>query len=329
MGKGKIDFIMTWVDGNDEDWLKEKSKFAASKLEDDRNIRFRNWDNLEYWFRGVENFAPWVNKIYFVTWGHIPDWLNTDHPKLEVVNHKDFIPEKNLPTFSSHTIELNLHRIDGLSEQFVYFNDDIFITNKLKPEDFFKDGLPRDNCVLNAITPRIGEFSPILNKTVSIINKNFSKKDCIKKNFFKWFNLKYGKLLIRTMCMLPWKYFTGFYNPHLAVAYKKETFEEVWAKEHEVLERTCSNKFRNNEDVNQYIFRYWRLVKGEFSPSKSLGRSMRIEDNNENIINAITQRKYKLICINDAEFIGDFESAKQDIIKALDFILPKKSSYEL
>ena len=69
-------------------------------------------------------------------------WLNTENPKLTVVNHKDYIPEEYLPTFSSHPIELNLHRIKGLSEQFVYFNDDTFIINAMQPEDFFKKGLP-------------------------------------------------------------------------------------------------------------------------------------------------------------------------------------------
>ena len=95
----------------------------------------------------LKNFAPWVNHIYFVTWGHIPSWLNTDHPKLTVVKHEDYIPKQYLPTFSSHPIELNMHRIRGLSEQFVYFNDDTFIINKMEPEDFFRNGLPRDYCI--------------------------------------------------------------------------------------------------------------------------------------------------------------------------------------
>lgn len=99
---------------------------------------------LRYWFRGVEKFAPWVNKIFFVTYGHMPKWLNIDHPKLVVVKHEDFIPSQYLPTFNSQLIEFNFCYIKDLSERFVYFNDDMFLLNDVSPERFFKDGLPCD-----------------------------------------------------------------------------------------------------------------------------------------------------------------------------------------
>ena len=83
-------------------------------------------DNLQYWFRGVGKFAPWVNRIHFITYGHLPPWLNVDHPKINIVRHTDYIPKKYLPTFNSHVIELNIHRIEGLANCFVYFNDDTF-----------------------------------------------------------------------------------------------------------------------------------------------------------------------------------------------------------
>lgn len=95
-GKQEIDFVITWVDGSDDRWQKEKQEtrkhLGIVADVDDRKERYRDWDNLQYWFRGVEKYAPWVRKIHFVTWGHLPKWLNTDHPKLRVVNHEDFIP---------------------------------------------------------------------------------------------------------------------------------------------------------------------------------------------------------------------------------------------
>src|SRR5699024_690064 len=139
-----IDFVICWVDGGDPDWLKEKKRYSHDNNNDDRDIRYREWGIIKYWFRGVEKFAPWVNKIHFVTWGHTPSWLNVKHPKLNIVKHEDYIPSKYLPTFSSRPIELNLHRIKGLSEQFVFFNDDMFLLKPVKKEDFFKNGLPRD-----------------------------------------------------------------------------------------------------------------------------------------------------------------------------------------
>ena len=112
-----IDFVITWVDGSDPAWQQEKRKTLEAcglkSAADDRKERYRDWNNLQYWFRGVEQFAPWVRKVHFVTWGHLPEWLNTSAPKLNIVNHEDFIPEEFRPTFNSHTIEWNLHRIQG------------------------------------------------------------------------------------------------------------------------------------------------------------------------------------------------------------------------
>ena len=90
-----------------------------------------------WWFRAVEKFAPWVNKIHFVTYGHLPKWLNIDNPKLNIAKHSDFIPQKYLPTFSSFPIEVNLHRIKGLAERFVYFNDDMFLLKTSKKRIIF------------------------------------------------------------------------------------------------------------------------------------------------------------------------------------------------
>ena len=140
----KIDFVITWVDGSDKKWLEEKRKYDNSIDVDDSINRYRDWDNLKYWFRGVEKFAPWVNKIYFITYGHLPKFLNTSHEKLVIVNHEDFIDKKNLPLFNSNAIEFNLKNINDLSENFVLFSDDVFILDKVKTTDFFKNDLPCD-----------------------------------------------------------------------------------------------------------------------------------------------------------------------------------------
>lgn len=83
----KIDFVIAWVDGNDPEWRREKSDrisgISGFDRVDDREERYRDWDNLHYWFRGVEKFAPWVRKIHLVTWGHIPHWLNIEISQTE------------------------------------------------------------------------------------------------------------------------------------------------------------------------------------------------------------------------------------------------------
>ncbi len=330
VSKSRIDFVIPWVDGGDPEWIREKNKYAGivTAVDDDRDIRYRDWDTLRYWFRGVERFAPWVDTVHFVTCGHLPAWLNTEHPKLHIVCHRDYIPEEYLPTFSSHAIELNMHRIPGLAEHFVYFNDDIFPLAPLKEEDFFKDGLPCDLCVANAITPRLGEFSPILLNTTSYINKHFNKKQDMKRLRSRWFSPKYGKLLIRTICLLPWTYYTGFYNHHLAVAYEKKTLEKVWREEPGILDSSCRHRFRNDADVNQYIFRYWRLAEGDFVPQKPLGRYYNMGDDNSAILAAIKGRKYKLLCINDKENGADPETEKKKLLEAFESVFPEKSAFE-
>ena len=89
----KIDFVVLWVDGADPDWQRQRARYAPETTDNgsDPN-RFRDWDLMRHWFRCVERFAPWVNRVYFVTNGQVPIWLNPDHPKLKLVKHSDYIP---------------------------------------------------------------------------------------------------------------------------------------------------------------------------------------------------------------------------------------------
>lgn len=182
----KIDFVVPWVDGGDPEWLKEKAKYANDVLSGNEIERFRDWDQLKYWFRGVEKFAPWVNKVHFITWGHLPEWLNVEHPKLHVVRHEDYIPKQYLPVFSANPIELNLHHIEGLSEHFVYFNDDFFLIDHVNPTDFFRNGLPCSTAGLSIPMQVSHQFAGILLRDYGILNKNFSSRDVIRKHFWKF-----------------------------------------------------------------------------------------------------------------------------------------------
>lgn len=154
----KIDAVVLWVDNQDVEWQQQKQKYQAieSDLPDAGENRYRDWGIFQYWFRGIEINAPWVNKVYLVTCGHVPEWLNLKHPKLVIVNHADFMPREYLPTFNANSIELNIHRIKGLSEKFIYFNDDMFIMNKTKKEDFFVDGKPCLVAGLDLVVPEVG-----------------------------------------------------------------------------------------------------------------------------------------------------------------------------
>ena len=329
----KVDFVLLWVDGADPEWIKEKEIYSPKKANySNKSNRFRDWDNLQYWFRGVEKYAPWVNKIYFITWGHVPSWLNLEHPKVVVVNHKDYIPAEYLPTFNSNTIELNLHRIKELSEYFVLFNDDMFIIDKVKLKDFFKDGKPRDEMIFNAIVPKGEKYR--INYTnlnnIGIVNEHFRKKAIIKKMPFKIFNLKYGKELIRTILTLPWDGITGIKNPHVGTSHLKSTFDNLWGLEEEKLDATCRNRFRGLNDLNHWLMRYWNLCNGNFVPRKhSFAHYYNISDNNEKIYKCIQKQKYKMICINDMSEDIDFNRIKEELRGAFDKIYKEKSSFEV
>lgn len=334
MIKEKIDFVILWVDGNDPEWLKEKAKYSPKKEEDGEKTRYRDWDNLQYWFRGVEKFTPWVNRIHFVTWGHLPKWLNVDHPKLNIVRHEDYIPQEYLPTFSANPIEVNLHRIEGLEEQFVFFNDDMFITDYVNEKIFFRNGLPRDFAVLSDVcsNKRVDPFIHIVLNDIGVINENFDKSRVMHENIKKIFSLKYPiSDNIRTAFFNQHQYFTPFLNHHLPSAFLKSTFGNVWEKEKDALEETCTHRFRNITDLNQYVFRYWQLTQGKFEPisRKKLGKAFTVQNDNEELYEAIAKGKYKMICINDSSEAIDFEKEKAKIIQCFNELLSNKSNFEI
>ncbi|WP_369309232.1 stealth family protein [Providencia rettgeri] len=172
-----LDIVLIWVDGNDPEWQNEYKKYSNKYINGDTSeIRFRDFELLKYWFRGIEKYTPWVRKVHFVTCGHLPNWLNINNEKINFVRHSDFIPKEYLPTFNSHTIELNLHRIEGLSENFIYFNDDFFIINKLENNYFFnlKNKLPKDCLIFNPIIS--GGISHIVMNNLDVIKNTIQKK---------------------------------------------------------------------------------------------------------------------------------------------------------
>ena len=332
----EIDFVITWVDGNDPKWQKEKRKYESEYKKNDskfdnwnnNKIRFRDWDLLRYWFRAVEKNAPWVNKIFFITYGHKPIWLNELNKKLVVVNHEDFIPKEYLPTFNSNCIELNIHRIKELSDRFVYFNDDMYLLDKTTKNDFFKKGLPKETAGVDC-TALDWNISHAEINNLQIINKYFNKRTTLKKNWSKWFSIVNGKELIKTCFLLPWSQFTGLYESHVACSYLKNTFDVVWNKEKEILNETCLAKFRSDSNVNHWVFKDWQLATGQFYPRSPRFGKMFLKKIDDEIIETVKKKKYKMVCINDVDCTDDeFIKSKKMIIDAFDELFPEKSSFE-
>lgn len=140
-----IDIVYTWVDGSDPRWLARKEAALRALGRDvpehsaDRS-RWEDRDELRYSLRSVALYAPWIRRIYLVTDDQVPTWLRRDG-SITVVDHRDLFPAgSTLPTFNSHAIEAVLHRIEGLSEHFLYMNDDFFFGGVVAPENFFSPG---------------------------------------------------------------------------------------------------------------------------------------------------------------------------------------------
>lgn len=114
---------------------------AISQSKQDEDVsasRFEDNEELRYSLRSVERHAPWVRHIFIVTNGQIPSWLNLDNPRISVVTHQDiFRNHSHLPTFSSPAIETHIHRIPGLSQKFIYLNDDVMFGKEVWPDDFY------------------------------------------------------------------------------------------------------------------------------------------------------------------------------------------------
>ena len=331
----KIDFVITWVDDSDPKWRKEFEYYSAKEgrcINTDK-CRYRDWDTLRYWFRGVEKFAPWVNKIHFVTYGHLPKWLNTDNPKLVIVKHEDYIPHEYLPTFNSYTIEYFFHKIKGLSDRFVYFNDDMFLIDSVFPNRFFKKGLPCDIgqiACMNHAQPNMFDSSVFL--AIALINSHFDKKTAIHDNLWKWYSPVYPKISIGNFHFRKFSKFPGFKMNHLPQGYLRQTYDEVWKNCEEHLVRTCSDKYRSYGDVCFWLIRYWQLASGNFTPYNIFedGKLYNItEEKIGDIDNCIRHQKKKIICLNDVESTLKFKEYKQIILEAFETILPNKSSFEV
>lgn len=328
-----IDFVVTWVDMDDPAWQAEFEKYSG-KGDNAKNgvskARFRDYGFLRYWFRGVEKFAPWVRKIHFVTCGQKPEWLDTDNPKIHLVNHRDYIPEQFLPLYNSAVIELYMHRIPGLSEHFVYFNDDFYIINRISEERFFRNGLPCDIATF-LYNPAWSQWYRRIRNNLEIINRHFDKKEVMARFHDKWFDKSYGSKACWNYLLKPYGKFITLRTPHNAQPYLKSTLEEVWSVAGEDLTAVSVNRFRADSDYTPELFRTWQICKGNFEPYNTYQdtRMFPLMVRAKQAVRAVREQSYSLICLNDNIHIRNYDQVMENIRNAFESILPDKSGFEL
>lgn len=339
MNDTNIDFVVTWLDSNDPEWQKSYAQYSPNTKGDVSKARFRDMDIFRYWFRSVERYAPWVRKVFLITNGKFPNWINKDCPKLELVKHEDYMPKECLPTFNSCAIELYMHKIKGLSEHFVYFNDDIFLNSPIKPDYYFRKGLPcdmnKETCFNVPIYTPEERYSIYMQMVadLGVVNGEFNRWLTVLQSPWRWFGPHLGiRGIIMSGILLRKRLFVGFSNFHIEQPYLKSVFDEVWDAQPDFMEASCT-RFREDVTANPYIFRYWQFARNLFYPRKVKGKFFfLIKPNNfKEIKKSILKGEYASICLNDSPLctVEDFAFFKKELQQLFEQKFPQKSSFEI
>lgn len=252
-----IDYVFPYVDCNIKQWQELYRKTFNHKPSAQR---YRDNGTLKYVFRCIEQNASWIRKVFFLVQdeSQVPSWVNTE--SVEVITHDKFIPSKYLPCFNSNTIETFLGNIPGLSEYFLYGNDDMFLNSLSEPTDWFKNGKPALNMSLKKIDG---------SKWKNICKRSFEAVSDKPDDYF----------------MVPWH----FINPIL-----KSTCLKLNSKLLKFI--TTERDFSKN--VCQYVYPNYSFLNGEFEASALSYTYFSTSSNVNSIVKAIKNNEN--ICINDS-----------------------------
>jgi hypothetical protein len=345
MTKNKIDFVLPWVDPSDLFWQKERNKYdKIYNKEDKENItRFRDLNTLKYVLRSIEKHCPWYHKIYLITTGHYPEWLDISHPKIELVTHEELFIDKNaLPVFNSNAIEMNLINIRNLSEKFVYLNDDMLIWKALNSDRFFKNSKPID-FFYHGFIPRNKIYEILkgknnwidaLNNNINLINNTLQTKSMNNKQYYHHtYSLK--QKISNCLQINIYKKLFWINHWHHPQPYLKSTVQEVYNNYREEMLDTSRHKFRSSRDITPYLYRYWHLVSGNFEPyfhDDAIVIRLPSVKYLENICKEIdTYQDINFICFNDQINTlsnAEFKKLSNALSNYLNQKFPAKASFE-
>ncbi|WP_051326360.1 stealth family protein [Glycomyces tenuis] len=305
-----IDVVYTWVDGADHVWRRRRAEAEQSPYhaESNNEARYIDREELRYSLRSLHLNAPWVRDVYLVTDRQRPHWLDAEAPGLIVVDHRELFDDPEcLPTFNSHAIETQLHRIEGLSEHFLYFNDDMFVGRPIAPRMFFEpNGLAR----FFPAETFIG-FDPV-GPLDSPPNAAFKNDRALVERAF-------GRTISRMM-------------KHVPYPMRRSVLAEVEKEFHEAHVRTAGSAFRNVSDVStvtlQHYYAYLtgRAVTGTARDSYlELGRP----DLAERLAELLERRDRETFCVNDAGLAPELADERSAMLRAfLEAYFPVPSPFE-
>ena len=307
-----IDLVYLWVDGNDPDWIARHNAFTGNTQATtavDCKGRYFNNNELMYSLRSVDMYAPWIRRIFIVTDRQVPQWLDTSNPKIRIVDHSEILPDEAIPTFNSVVIEHNLHRIPGLSEHFLYANDDTFINRPVSPADFFApDGQP-----LIRLNQRP------FRKLYLLYRKTVMKKPLTNYNL----TIHRAASLVESKLG---KYIGG--KPHHNIdAYCKSEYSHIAEVFSDEIKPTLANHIRSDNDIQRSIYTFATLAEHKgHRQNVTRKTSFHVHIDNPTHLEKLAKKNPMLFCLNDSQLATD-----NDRIKAKEFLLrrfPEKSQFE-
>lgn len=312
-----IDVVYTWVDDSDPRWSAERDAVRSGRMggppqtlhaQAANDARFTSRDELRYSLRSLHQYAPWVRTVYLVTAGQVPRWLDTDAPGIQVVDHRDIFSDPDaLPTFNSHAIESQLHHIEGLSEHFLYLNDDVFLGRPVGADRFFHtNGLTKffQSKALIPSGPTGKDDLP-----VNAAGKN--SRALIERSF--------GTRIAQKMK----------HTPHPLRRSILADIELVYSEEHH---RTQHSRFRSPDDVpiasslhHYYGFHTGRTTSGNLRYQYI---DLAADQARRRLNSLLAHRNFDTFCLNDTVEHPDPEAQEHMVRNFLDAYFPVPSRFE-
>lgn len=291
-----MDIVITYVDGLDPVWQKSYEQYTNTPI---LEKRFRDWGTLKYLFRGIEKNMPFIRKVHLVVSGEtqVPAWVNRD--EVDVVLHSDIIPQEYLPTFNCNPIEMHLHRIKDLDEEFLYFNDDMFPMKECKPTDFFRDG------------------KGVIRVSYHLLALDMFKQICRNST----------RAAREALGLRPTFYFMR--PQHICSPMFKSECEELYDKVEPVIRNSIS-RVRTGENLNQYLFLDYMYLKGKLINERLSKKHFSVGiTSSRKLQKFIMNPTRKLVCINDVKLSEKrYEKLRKTMLDAFEAKFPKKSKFE-
>ena len=292
-----MDAVITYVNGLDPVWQAEYADAVGGRV---MAKRYRDWGTLKFLLRGIEKHIPSIENVFLLVSGdsQVPSWV--DRSVVRVVLHRDIIPERFLPTFNSTTIEMFMHRIPGLAEEFLYFNDDMFPVMDCAPEDFFRDGKAVIGFAHHLFAG--GKYKKRVRNSDHQARKALGKRP--------------GLFFVRPQ--------------HTCSPMLRSESDAVYGfSEGKIFE--VVSRLRTTRNFNQYLFLDYLYYSGKTTGEKISNKHLSPAVHSpETIADNIVNPSAKLLCINDVHLSDeDYERYRDAVLAAFRTHFHERSRFEL